>query len=35
MKVPKLRSRVTRSDGCFSNIATAEVVVVYEVTEEI
>lgn len=33
MNVPKLRSRVTRSDG-FSNTAAAEVVVV-QVTEEI
>lgn len=35
MNVSKLRSRVTRSDGCFSNTAAAEVVVVQEVTEEI
>ena len=35
MKVPNLRSRVTRSDGRFSNDAAAELVVVGEATEEI
>lgn len=35
MKVPKLRSRLTKSDGCFGNTAAAELVIRQEAREEI